>query len=172
METHLKLKKNIKILTIIAPRHIDRVKEIEYLCNKLNLNVQILNHNEQILADTEVIIINYFGALKNYFKHAKSVLIGKSIIKKFKYNGGQNPIEAAKLNCKIYHGPYVYNFEEIYEAFEKNQISKKIKNSDELSQNLIIDLDTNQKDSQISKSIEILAKKTFVDTMKLVNGFI
>ena len=125
METHLKLKEKYKeILTIIAPRHIDRVKEIEYLGNKLNLNVQILNHNEQILADTEVIIINYFGALKNYFKYAKSVLIGKSIIKNSNIMVVK-PIEAAKLNCKIYHGPYVYNFEEIYEAFEKNQISKK-----------------------------------------------
>ena len=31
----------------------------------------------------------------------------------------QNPIDAAKLGCKIYHGPYVYNFKEIYEILEK-----------------------------------------------------
>ena len=47
------------------------------------------------------------------------------MIKKLKNDGGQNPIEAAKLKCKIYHGPYVYNFEEIYEILEKNNISKK-----------------------------------------------
>ena len=29
------------------------------------------------------------------------------MIEKLKDQGGQNPIEAAKLNCKIYHGPYV-----------------------------------------------------------------
>ena len=57
--------------------------------------------------------------LNNYFKYAKSVFIGKSIIKKLKNDGGQNPIDAAKLNCKIYHGPYVYNFKEIYKIFKK-----------------------------------------------------
>ena len=40
--------------------------------------------------------------------------------------GGQNPIDAAKLGCKIYHGPYVYNFKEIYEILKKNNISKEI----------------------------------------------
>ena len=45
------------------------------------------------------------------------------MIEKLKNDGGQNPIEAAKLRCKIYHGPFVYNFREIYELLEKNSIS-------------------------------------------------
>ena len=49
------------------------------------------------------------------------------------------------LNCKIYHGPYVYNFEEIYEIFKKNKISKKINNYDELSKNLKNDLKIQKK---------------------------
>ena len=115
LKTHLKLKQKFSdIITIIAPRHIDRVKDIKSLSEKLNLNVQILNEKEAILKNKEIIIINYFGALKEYFKYAKSVFIGKSMIRRLKDDGGQNPIEAAKLKCKIYHGPYVYNFEEIY----------------------------------------------------------
>mgnify|MGYP007000301074 CR=1 len=39
-----------------------------------------------------------FGILQNYFKYAKSVFIGKSTLKKFENDGGQNPIDAAKLN--------------------------------------------------------------------------
>ena len=70
---------------------------------------------------------------KIILKYAKSVFIGKSMIKKLKNDGGQNPIDAAKLGCKIYHGPYVYNFEEIYKFLEKNNISKKINNYEELS---------------------------------------
>ena len=34
-----------------------------------------------ILEDKEIIIINSFGVLQNYFKYAKSVFIGKSILK-------------------------------------------------------------------------------------------
>ena len=38
--------------------------------------------------------------------------MGKSYLKKLESVGGQNPIEAAKYDCKIYHGPYIYNFDE------------------------------------------------------------
>ena len=38
------------------------------------------------------------------------------MIKKLENVGGQNPIEAAMLGCKVYHGPYVYNFR-MYTSF-------------------------------------------------------
>ena len=43
----------------------------------------------------EIIIVNSFGILQNYFKYAKSVFIGKSVLEKIKNDGGQNPIDAA-----------------------------------------------------------------------------
>ena len=67
----------------------------------------------------EIVIINSFGALNLYFKLAKSVFIGKSTVPKLKYQG-QNPIDAANLGYKIYHGPYVYNFKEVYEILQKS----------------------------------------------------
>ena len=108
-------KKFKEVVTIIAPRHIERTNEIIHLSHKLNLKVQILNKNENIINDKEIVIINYFGDLLSFYKFSKSVFIGKSMLKKLKNSGGQNPIEAARLNCKIYHGPYVNNFAEIYE---------------------------------------------------------
>ena len=71
-----------------------------------------------------------------YLSLSRSVFIGKSLIKKLQHVGGQNPIEAAKLGCKIYHGPYVYNFEEIYDLLNKYQITEQVTNSDELSKKL------------------------------------
>jgi len=127
LKTHLELKKIYKdITTIIAPRHIDRVLDIKKICDNYNLNVQILNKDELILEDKEIIIINSFGILQNYFKYAVNVFIGKSTIKELEGVGGQNPIDAAILGCKVYHGPYVYNFKEVYEILEKNNISKKL----------------------------------------------
>ena len=174
LKTHLRLKEKFKdLITIIAPRHIERVSDIKYSGEKLNIKMQILNKNEIILKDTEIVIINSFGILQNYFKYAKSVFIGKSIINKFKYNGGQNPIEAAKLGCKVYHGPYVYNFKEIYSILAKNNISKEITTFEELSTNLIQDLkDYKKKDSQISDIINDLGQKTLTDTMKNINKFL
>ena len=49
------------------------------------------------------------------------------MIKKLKKMVVKIQLRLQNLNCKIYHGPYIYNFEEIYKIFEKNNISKKIK---------------------------------------------
>ncbi len=173
LNTHLKLKQKFpNIITIIAPRHINRSKDIKSLCDKLNLKAQILSEKEDIMKNKEIIIINYFGALKEYFKYAKSVFIGKSMIRRLKNDGGQNPIEAAKLKCKIYHGPYVYNFEEIYKILEDNKISKKIKSFDELSNNLIVDLEQPKKDSQTPDTIKSLGQHVFTDSMRVINNFL
>ena len=174
LKTHLKLKEKYNdIITIIAPRHIERSYNIKSLSETLNLKAQILNKNDLINEDNEIIIINTFGALQNFFKYAKSVFIGKSTIKKLENDGGQNPIDAAKLKCKIYHGPYVYNFKEIYEILEKNNIAKQIKSYEELSDYLVEDLKSIQKkDDQIANAINDLGQKTLTDTMKYINNFL
>jgi len=174
LKTHIKLKKKFDgIITIIAPRHVERSKEIKSLSEKLGLGAQILDENQSILDNKEIIIVNYFGALKTYFKYAKSVFIGKSMLPKLKHVGGQNPIEAAKLECKIYHGPYVYNFEDIYKILESNNISKRIESFEELSENLLFDLKNPQKQNNENKNlINDLGKKTLTDTMVLIDAFL
>ena len=174
LKTHINLKKKIdKLITIIAPRHPERSHKIKSLFEKHNLTVQILNKDELILDSKEIIIINYFGALRNYFKYAKSVFIGKSMIKKLKNDGGQDPIEAAKLNCKIYHGPYVRNFYEIYEILMKNNISKQINSEEELSKNLIEDLSQSHEQKKMIKSpLNDLGQKTLLNTIKTIEKFL
>ena len=174
LKTHIELKKKFNdVITIIAPRHVERSKEIKFLSEKFKLNAQILNKDENILKNKEIIIINFFGDLNNYFKYAKSVFIGKSMIKKLRNEGGQNPIEAAKLECKVYHGPYVYNFEDIYKILENNNISKKIENYMELSKNLVIDLENaNKQKNENINLINNLGQKTLTDTMVIVDNFL
>ncbi len=170
-KTHIKLKERYKdIITIIAPRHIERKIEIKALAEKFKLSTQIITKNEKILEHKEVIILNSFGELKNYFKYAKSVFIGKSMVKKLENNSGQDPIEAAKLGCKVYHGPYVYNFKEIYQFLKKNGIATEIHNHSELYNNLTLDLvQIHKNDNKISNSIKNLGQKTLVETMTSIN---
>ena len=174
----LKVHKNIKekyddIVTIIAPRHIDRVNTIKSYCDQFNLNTQILNRGEKILKNKEIIIINSYGILNEYFKHAKSVFIGKSTLYKLKHDGGQNPLDAVMLKCKIYHGSYVYNFEEIYKILENQKIAKKVKSHKELSNCLIEDLKKSSKEKIIaSNKINNLGKKIFNRTINIINKFI
>ncbi len=173
LKTHLLLKENKKnLFTIIAPRHIQRSQKIKSLCDKFKLSSQILNDGELINPNNEIIILNSFGVLQTYFKYAKSVFIGKSTIKKLENDSGQNPLEAAKLRCKIYHGPYVYNFSDIYEILKNNKISFVINNYNELSNYLKNDFELQNKDkSKTSEIIKELGNKTLVDTLKNINRF-
>ena len=174
LKAHLELKKRFKnLITLIAPRHIDRVNEIKTISNKLNLNSQILNENDLILDEKEVIIINSFGNLNNFFKLSKSVFIGKSMNPKLKNQGGQNPIDAANLGCRIYHGPYVNNFREIYAILKENKIAEEVTTFIELSNKLKLDLSIENNDNEnFFKIMKSLKEKTLNKTMKQINHFL
>jgi len=174
LKTHLNLKKFYNdIITIIIPRHINRSIEINQLCKKYELSSQILNDKELIEDKNEIIIINSFGTLSKFYNYSKSVFIGKSMIKKLQKVGGQNPIEAAKLGCKIYHGPYVYNFKEIYDLLKSYEISEKIYSEKELAEKLVNDL-KNSKDDQnkITNNINDLGQKILNNTTKEISKFL
>ncbi len=174
LESHVLLKQKFKdLITIIAPRHIERIKQIELICKKRNLSTQILNENETILENKEVVLINSFGVLPKFLKFSKSVFIGKSTIKKLEKEGGQSPIDAAKLGCRIYHGQYVYNFEEIYDLLKKHKISFTINSADELAQNIEKDLISFTKDNnKFTNLMYKLEQDTLENTMNKINSFL
>jgi len=121
----------------------------------------------------EIIIINSYGVSSNYLELCKSVFIGKSMIKRLKPVGGQNPIEAAKLGCKIYHGPYVYNFREVYELLSEYKISNQISSETQLAENLLNDLKENKKDdNKITEQINSLGKKDLNESIKEIENIL
>ena len=174
LKTHLELKKKFnKIVTIIAPRHINRIKEIKNICEDFKLNFQILKKNQLISKNKEIILVNFFGGLSNFYKYTNSVFIGKSTIKKLKNDSGQNPLDAARFGCKIYHGPYVYNFREIYNFLEKKNSAKKINDHKDLTANLVKDLKTvNKSYNRPTLDINKLGKKMLTNTIKELNSFL
>ena len=174
LNTHIELRKKIKnVKTIIVPRHISRVKRIKKMGENLNLACQILNPDGEILDNKEIVIINSFGKLQSFYKYSKSVFIGKSMIKKFEDIGGQNPIEAAKLGCKIYHGPYVYNFKDVYLILAQKNVSKQVNNYRELVENLIFDLNNSKENNlEFISLTNQLEQKILNDSMEKINFFI
>ena len=143
------------------------------MCDRFQIKSQILKKNDLIDSEKEVIIINSFGVLSEYFKYAKSVFIGKSLVKSLHQNSGQNPIDAAKLGCKIYHGPYVYNFQEIYEMLAQNKISQLVNNSNELTIKLLFDFKNFAYEKKNNSSfLDILGQQTLDNNMKSINNFL
>ena len=95
------------------------------------------------------------------------------MIKKLQKVGGQNPIEAAKLGCKIYHGPHVYNFKEIYDLLKSYKISEEINNVAELSEKLANDLkELKNNENKIPNSINDMGDKILSDTTKEIKKYL
>lgn len=175
-QAHIKIKKkHSNIVTIIIPRHINRISEIFKLSKKYDLKTQIIDNSKDILKkDIEIVLINSFGITDMFFNYCKFVFIGKSLIKKLKKVGGQNPIEAAKLGCKIFHGPYVYNFDEIYELLKIRKFSQLINTEDELSTQLIDNFNNSYEkiEKEKIKELDLFGKKILEETKTELTKFI
>ena len=104
--------------------------------------------------------------------------MGKSLISSLAQMGGQNPIEAVKMGCKVYHGPYVYNFQEIYDYLDQNNFSEKIsedrsRSAENLAEKLIDNFRENSKKNVNEiKKLNVYSKKIFDNVVGEYNKFI
>lgn len=154
--THVKIKENYNnILTIIIPRHIDRIEKIRKELSNLNLKIVLYSKLNQIDINTDILLIDTYGEASIFYNISKYVFVGKSTIKSLIMDSGQNPIEPARLGCKIFHGPNVSNFVEIYEYLRMLGVTKQVNNSNELSVSLIEEFEENKGEkSNIKKEID------------------
>jgi len=162
-KSHLKIKNYFKnILTIIIPRHIDRAEKISAELSKLNLKVAFYSKPDKLDGKTDVLIIDSYGESLKFYNISKYVFVGKSLSKTLIMNSGQNPIEPARLGCKIFHGPNVSNFIEIYGYLETLGVTKKVNNSDELSLSLVEEFKKDSaKNDEISTKIQNYGQNIF-----------
>ena len=172
--THIKIKKTVEnILTIIIPRHIDRINEIYSGLKNLGLKIQIKNERDEIKDSVDIVLVNYYGSVNKYLKKIDQIFIGKSILKRFEHTGGQNPIDAAKFGCHIYHGLYVYNFQDVYKFLDVSGISEKVENIDALVEKLINNFNNNlKKDNDKINKINNFSNEIFQKVILEYSGYI
>jgi len=161
------------VTTIIIPRHIHRTKKIYSNLKNMGFKVQIKDQNDLIDGSADIVLVNYYGSVTKYLNKIKQVFIGKSLLKKLKNVGGQNPIDAAKMGCHIFHGPYVYNFHEIYDYLNSKNISEKINKPEILAQKLMknFNIGFEKNDKNIEK-LSSYSDKIFKDVIQEYNRFI
>ena len=126
---HLQLKTKVpNLLTIIAPRHINRSAEISEQLLNMGCDVKQRSKDEVITADTDIYLADTMGELGIFYSLADIAFIGGSIIAQ----GGHNPIEAAHFNCAIITGPFTFNFKEIIQEFLKRDAIICCKNKEDM----------------------------------------
>ena len=117
---HKKLKKkNKQLITIIIPRHINRVPEIIDDMNKLGLKTITHSSNLKIKNNTDIYLVDSYGVSSKFYNLTNLTFVGGSIIN----HGGQNPLEPARFGNFIINGPNVNNFKEIYSFLTKHKMS-------------------------------------------------
>jgi len=167
--SHLALKKKINnLVTIVIPRNIQRTNEIVDTFSNLGLKTHLHSLNKKIPKNTQIYIVDSYGDTKAFFKICKIVFLGKSLT----IPGGQNPLEPARFNCNIIHGPKVSNFPEIYNFLDKNKISFKVKNENQLTKKINDLFKKDIKSKYIRNKIKIMGqkilKKTVLEIEKII----
>ena len=163
---HIKLKKKFKnLLTIIIPRHINRINSIKTELNNLNLKVHLDEPKKKIDPNTDIYLVNSYGKTRLFYKVCKNIFLGGSLIK----HGGQNPLEATRYGCKVLHGPNVSNFREIYKFLNKKNLSRKINNQEQLTNYIIKYFNSKNDSKKIIKDLYLLGTNILNKTYKEIN---
>ena len=163
---HKRLKKRYSnLLTIIIPRHIERVGEIERELRSLDLKVHLHEPKSKIKNDIEIYIVNAYGKTKSFYNICKNIFLGGSLIK----HGGQNPLEATRYGCNVLHGPNIDNFREIYNFLKTEKMSKKINNQKDMIYSLNRCFLKNSNTKKVQKKLNLLGRKILYKTYNEIN---
>ncbi|MCM8795404.1 MAG: 3-deoxy-D-manno-octulosonic acid transferase [Candidatus Omnitrophica bacterium] len=124
-----------KLRLLIAPRHLERVREIENLISCAGFIPHRLSNNLTTLpphSPTSVFILDTIGQLLNYYALADIVFVGGSLVK----IGGHNLLEPAAQGKAVIFGPYMFNFRDIAYLFLRHKAAIQIHNPQELKEQI------------------------------------
>ncbi len=128
IRTHQKLKEYLpNLLTIIAPRHPNRLEEILKIIPK-DLKISIRSQN-QLIDNCEIYLADTLGDLGTFYSLSPVSLICGSLVSDI---GGHNPFEALQLGSVILSGCYVENYQEVYRDLASSKDCLMVKNEQEL----------------------------------------
>ena len=116
------------LLTIIVPRDPKRGEKIAAQIRRQGLDVALRSNGDPISTGTGIYVADTMGEMGLFFRIAGIVFMGKSLVPL----GGQNPLEAARLDCAIVHGPHTLNFEDIFMRLIKAGAANQVLNAEEL----------------------------------------
>ncbi len=95
-------------LLVIAPRHIERAREIFELVRRRGLGCQFRSElrDGDAPRSEPVVILDTFGELFRFYSAATLVFCGASLVPL----GGQNPMEPAAWGKPVFYGPSMEDF--------------------------------------------------------------
>ncbi len=157
-DAHIKLKlAHDKILTVIIPRHPERGEDIERMLKEKKLTVARRSQKQDIEENTDIYIADTIGELGIFYRMAGITFMGGSLVE----HGGQNPLEAARLECALLVGPHTASFTDIYNELEKEHAVIRVRDSDALAEKVGVLLSDHEKQEDFaSRAMKLMASKS------------
>ncbi len=97
------------LLTVIVPRHANRGQAIAAELASLGLAVARRSAGQSVGPETDLLLADTMGELGLFYRLAPIVFMGKSLVGQ----GGQNPLEPARLGGAVLFGRHMENFADI-----------------------------------------------------------
>ena len=167
-KVHKKLKKQYNnSVSIIVPRHVNRTDEIKNAIEEEGLRVYLHSSKEKKYNKFDIYLVDTYGEARSFMKICKVVFLGGSLVK----HGGQNPLEAARLGCKVIHGPHVNNFTEVYNLLNKIKISSKVKNINQAKLKILKSLNSKFSYSKNIVKLNYLGKKILLKNKEEIKKY-
>ena len=118
------------MLMVIAPRHIERINEVEKILHRNNLEFVLKTELDRGNArqTKQVVIIDTIGDLFKVYSVGTIVFCGASLVPL----GGQNVLEAAAWGKVVFYGPFMDHFLDAKELLEEVGAGIEIGDADDL----------------------------------------
>jgi 3-deoxy-D-manno-octulosonic-acid transferase len=140
----------------IAPRHVERLREIRAQLDALGLRVALASEartgHEPTYADC--VLLDTTGELQRWYDIATVVFVGKSLAA----HGGQNPVEPILAGKPVVFGPYMENFGMLARTLVSRKAAIQVGDADSLERAIVELLqDTEARQRLVQNALEVLS---------------
>lgn len=143
---------------VIAPRHLERLAEVEEIIRLKALKCAKISDLERCYAkDVDVLLVDVWGVLNQLYTLADLVFVGGSLVPV----GGHNLAEPAAAGRPVLYGPWTQNFRDMEEEFRGGGAGVRVADARELEQRVIeLFQDPDARETQSSRSKAVVAANT------------
>ncbi len=144
------------VCLVLAPRHLERVPEVERLMRERGLNP--IRRTQLPLPDgqtAQVVLVDTFGELSAIYSVADVAVVGGA----FAPLGGQNLFQPLAHGKPVFFGPHTHNFRDIAQLAKEAGVGFEVRTAAELAEGILRLLRDEKARQQIEKSArELIAR--------------
>jgi 3-deoxy-D-manno-octulosonic-acid transferase len=147
----------VDLFLVLAPRHVERARELERTLTQLGLRVALRSQSDTVNDDFDCLLLDTTGELRNWYAIATVVFIGKSLLA----HGGQNPAEVILAGKPVVFGPHMENFSVFARWLVERSAAVQVHSANELHQ-ATVDLlrDAKARERLVANAQNVLATHT------------